>query len=372
MSGNRLKKAVCACLVLAASSAFAGAMDTELMGPETLKPTFIDIPVGTFIMGSTVEEAGRQEDEVSHKVILTKDFQMQTTEVTQFQFASVMGYNPSRFKGKPYCPDDYLIIQYKRSVVFYDKPDRGNFVTKEVKMCPSNPVENVSWDEAQGFISKLNRKDDGYTYRLPTEGEWEYAARAETTTTFNLGNASAALVNVNYNGPNSRGQTVSVASLPNSNKWGLFDMHGNVGEWVQDVYGSYFNTQSSCAIDIPLVNLVNKIPFVNIPPANCKEWSATDPKGLAPAFFTDAEKNGSLTNYDQVIRGGGWMDTAEGVRSAKRSKEWRGRHKQDVGFRLVRTSKKESPELPDCTEETVCEFPPCEFCRYVPTPGREE
>ena len=102
---------------------------------------FVHIAPGTFMMGSPSSEAGRYGDEDQHKVTITKGFELQTTEVTQAQWEAVMGVNPSNFKGA----------------------DR--------------PVEKVSWNDAQAFIEKLNAQNDGYRYRLPTEAEWEYAAR---------------------------------------------------------------------------------------------------------------------------------------------------------------------------------------------------
>ncbi|TET86837.1 MAG: hypothetical protein E3J46_07280, partial [Desulfobacteraceae bacterium] len=108
---------------------------------------FVSIKPGSFMMGSPSSEPGHQGYERQHKVTLTKGFYMQTTEVTQGQWKAVMGNNPSKFKN---CGDD----------------------------CP---VEKVSWNDAQGFIRKLNQKEGSDKYRLPTEAEWEYATRAGST-----------------------------------------------------------------------------------------------------------------------------------------------------------------------------------------------
>ena len=176
---------------------------------------FVKISAGQFTMGSPRDEPGRYDNEQQHVVTLDQDFEMQTTEVTQLQYYRIMGSNPvmnSLSKEKD-CPGEYRIIN-------------------GTGLCPKHPVE-VSWDRAQDFIINLNNlstNGGGYVYRLPTEAEWEYAARAGTTTAFNLGDTISP-EQVNYNG-HYGGQTVSVASLPNANNWGLYDMHGNAWEWV--------------------------------------------------------------------------------------------------------------------------------------------
>ena len=172
---------------------------------------FILIKPGTFMMGSPSNEPERNDDELRHKVTISKSFYLQATEVTQGQWKAVMGDNPSDFKN---CGND----------------------------CP---VEKVSWDDIQQFIKKLNRMT-GKKYRLPTEAEWEYACRAGTTTPFNTGRC--LLTNeANYDGNSPlkgcskgkyREKTMPVASF-SPNAWGLYDMHGNVWEWCSDWYGDY-------------------------------------------------------------------------------------------------------------------------------------
>ncbi|MDO4629655.1 MAG: formylglycine-generating enzyme family protein [Planctomycetia bacterium] len=157
-------------------------------------------PAGTFMMG---------EDSTAHRVTLTKGFWMLETEVTQAMWESVMGNNPSEFKGA------------------------------------QNPVECVSWDKCQEFCRKLSQKLGG-SIKLPTEAQWEYACRAGTTTPFNFGstlNGDKANCNGNYPYGTStkgtcHGKTVAVKSYA-PNAWGLYDMHGNVWEWCQDWYGDY-------------------------------------------------------------------------------------------------------------------------------------
>ena len=134
-----------------------------------------------------------------HEVTLTKPFYMGKYEVTQEQWESVMGKNPSDTKG--------------------------------AKL----PVTNVSWEDCQEFIKKLNAKTDG-GYRLPTESEWEYACRAGTTTAYSFGDKITPK-DANYY-DSKIGKPVAVGSYK-PNAFGLYDMHGNVWEWCEDWYGDY-------------------------------------------------------------------------------------------------------------------------------------
>ena len=162
--------------------------------------------------GSPENEPDRSRNETQYKIKISKPFYMQTTEVTQGQWKKVMGNNPSGFKD---CGDD----------------------------CP---VEQVSWNDAQEFIKKLNQMEGTNKYRLPTEAEWEYAARAGTTTPFYTGNClSTDQANYNGNYPLTgcpkgqfREKTMRVGSFE-PNAWGLYDMYGNVWEWCQDWFDDY-------------------------------------------------------------------------------------------------------------------------------------
>lgn len=249
------------------------------LGQTMMKFAFI-MP-GTFQMGSPGTEADRGSDEKQHPVRISNAFYMQTTEVTQEQWIEVMGDNPSSFKN---CGQTY----------------------KGIAVCANHPVERVSWNDIQEFLKKLNGNDQCKPYCLPTEAQWEYAARAGTTTPFNLGeNISTDKVNYNGNYPYKGGpkgiyreKTVAAESLNNANSWHLSDMHGNVWEWVRDWYDSdYYSTP---------------------------EASKPDPTGPA---------GGS----NRVIRGGGWDDIAQGCRSAFRGSYGPGFRSYLVGFRLLRT-----------------------------------
>ncbi len=179
--------------------------DTGKSFTNSLGMKFVPIPAGTFIMGSPPNEPGERFDsQTQHKVTLTKGFYMQVTEVTQGQWKAMMGNNPSGFK-----------------------------------ICGENcPVENVSWNDVQEFIKRLNQKEKIRKYRLPTEAEWEYAARAGSSTTYYFGDDVNELDQYAWYKDNSGGKTHPVGELkPNS--WGLYDMYGNVSEWCQDWFGTY-------------------------------------------------------------------------------------------------------------------------------------
>jgi len=172
---------------------------------------FVNITPGTFIIGSPEDEPGRRNDETQHEVTITREFCIQAAPVTQGQWISVMGANPSNFmKGGLDCP-----------------------------------VEGVSWNDCQEFIRKLNQKGE-YGYRLPTEAEWEYACRAGTSSAFYDGEIARkrfsrkdpCLNAIGWYSANSGGKTHPVADKK-PNAWGLYDMHGNVWEWCADWLGNY-------------------------------------------------------------------------------------------------------------------------------------
>jgi uncharacterized repeat protein (TIGR01451 family) len=165
----------------------------------TIGMEFVLIPAGEFEMGSPSDEEGRGSDEGPvHHVNIGKAFYMGRYEVTQKQWRAIMGDNPSYFKG-----DDDL------------------------------PVEEVSWDDVQEFIKKLNEKEGTNKYRLPSEAEWEYACRAGTSTRYSFGDSELRLGDYAWYSDNSDMKTHPVGQK-NPNSWGLYDMHGNVWEWVQD------------------------------------------------------------------------------------------------------------------------------------------
>ena len=169
------------------------------------------------MMGSDDTEAERYDAEDPHSVILNQGFWLAETTVTQSLWQAVMDENPSHFQ----------------------QGESSNF-----------PVENVSWDDVQGFIDKLNLRYSGLSLRLPWEAQWEYACRAGTTTHFSFGD-NITPEQVNYDGTRPyaagkkavyREKTVAVKSFA-ANAWGLYEMHGNVWEWCADTWQKHLGTE---------------------------------------------------------------------------------------------------------------------------------
>ncbi|MBL8853076.1 MAG: formylglycine-generating enzyme family protein [Planctomycetaceae bacterium] len=171
------------------------------------------IPAGTFAMGSPTGEAGRDINETQHEVTIKQEFYLGAYEVTQAQYREVMGKNPSHFAAKQ------------------DIPDSSN-----------HPVEQVTWEEADEFCRRLSTRPEekaaGRVYRLPTEAEWEYACRANSITTFSFGNEIMQLDEYAWYQANCN-RTTQAVGQKKPNAWGLYDMHGNVGEWCADWYALY-------------------------------------------------------------------------------------------------------------------------------------
>ena len=181
----------------------------------------VQIPGGSFMMGSPASEQGRTQDESPQHQVNVPGFSMGKFVVTQEQYQQIMGNNPSRFTEKG----------------------------------AKRPVERVSWNNAVEFCQKLSQKT-GREYRLPSEAEWEYACRAGTTTPFHFGETITTEL-ANYNGTVNyasepkgkyRQETTEVGSFP-PNSFGLYDMHGNVWEWCQDDWhDNYVNTPKNGSV----------------------------------------------------------------------------------------------------------------------------
>jgi formylglycine-generating enzyme required for sulfatase activity len=217
--------------------------------------TFVLINPGSFQMGSAT---GSSAERPVRTVTLTRAFWLQTTEVTQGQWQAVMGSNPSRFSG---CG----------------------------LTCP---VENVHWDDVQQFLARLNAQDPGKGYRLPTEAEWEYAARAGTTGDYG---GNGVLNDMGWYVDNSGARTHPVGEK-RPNAWGLYDLHGNVWEWVED-------------------------------------WYDADYYGRG----VDTAPPGPSEGTRRVLRGGTWDSTPLNARSATRDHNTPVARRDNFGFRLART-----------------------------------
>jgi len=205
-----------------------------------LRVSFVSIPGGTFKMGCAAGDSDCGDDEKPVRNVSVDPFQMSATEVTQEIWESVMKNNPSDFTGA------------------------------------AMPVEHVSWQDAQDFVDKLNQRRDGFVYRLPTEAEWEYAARAHEPSAPEL--ASSAWFGMASGA--SRSARPQRVGTKKANRWGLYDMLGNVAEW-------------------------------------CEDWYSP--------------------NFQRVVRGGSWMDSAPALRVSARGKAVPTTRDYSIGLRLART-----------------------------------
>lgn len=228
---------------------------------------FVLIPAGEFEMGSPSREKRRKlwESHV-HRVSIKKPFYLGRYPVTQEQWSKVTGSNPSFFRGE------------------------------------KHPVETVSWEEAQAFIRKLNTLENNggrsAIYRLPTEAEWEYAARAGSTGSYFFGNDETKLKEHAWFLENSGLETHPVG-LKKPNPWGLYDIYGNVGEWVQDEYHISYKGA----------------------PSDGRAWESS---------FQ------GISTQVRIRRGGGWNGNAGCCRSAERLFAPQDKRLNSLGFRVVK------------------------------------
>jgi formylglycine-generating enzyme required for sulfatase activity len=243
-----------------------------------IKVEYVKIPAGEFMMGCSNDTMCDMHDPKSpltslfmdlketpaHMVKITKPFELGKYDVTQEQWVTLMGSNPSEFRTEKYPTANYA---------------PGNY-----------PVENISWVQIQDFLTKINALNDGFKYRLPTEAEWEYAARAGKTGPI-VGDSLDAVAWYDQKG----GAHTHPLGTKAANAWGLYDMQGNVWQWVQDAYSDY------------------------------KKNAVSDPKN---------EKGDK-----RVLRGGSWDLTAVEMRVSNRLAIPPAYKNNSAGFRLVREAK---------------------------------
>ncbi len=274
----------CCIIFMAASNFIPRSCPARESFTNKIGMNFIKIPAGSFIMGSPESEMGRNWNERQHRVVISKSFYMGETEVTQGQWNRLASPNPSTFK----VTDEY-------------------------------PVDSVNWNEAVLFIAFLNKLEKTTKYRLPTEAEWEYACRAGSSAAFARGGITTtscdepepALEKMAWYCFNSGRQNPASDFRPHPvktmkpNKWGLYDMHGNVQEWVQD----------ACRWRTFLHSKVGVI-------TDTYENDIVDPL--------------NTTGDHKIIRGGGWHQNGKYQRCAYRSYYKPTAVRNSLGFRIVR------------------------------------
>jgi formylglycine-generating enzyme required for sulfatase activity len=218
---------------------------------------FVKIPSGSFLMGS---DFGYADEKPVHKVDI-KGFEIMDCPVTNFDWCNILGIKLNN--------------------------ETDNY-----------PKTNVSWNDVQEFIVKLNEMEGGDEYRLPSAAEWEYACRAGTTTRYSFGDSESDLGDYAWYGDNS-GDKAQPVCQKQPNPWGLYDMHGNVCEWCQDKW--HHNYKGA--------------------PVDGSAWESDD------------------NDTHRVLRGGSWNNDAGRCRSASRNNGDPDYRSSNLGFRLVREKK---------------------------------
>lgn len=251
---------------------------------------YVLIEPATFTMGSPQDQRGAHVDEAEHEVKLSRAFWLKATEVTQAEWLAVMGQNPSQFKA---CGSDCPV----ESITWFDAVEFLNALSEREGLKPC-----FLWSRGRWLFRGV--KCQGY--RLPTESEWEYAARAGTRTAFYTGDwahddeiTAARLEEIAWYEGNAGGSTHPVG-LKRPNAWGLFDMSGNVSEWVHDRYDHYHQELE------------------------------TDPVG-------------SWLPFPHITRGGGWDQGPRALRSADRMGTPPEHYSGRIGLRPARTRHKKRP-----------------------------
>jgi formylglycine-generating enzyme required for sulfatase activity len=224
---------------------------------------FVGVPPGSFLMGAgKYDRDFYAHEKPQHRVTIGKGFQVGAHEVTQAAWEELMGSNPSRFQD------------------------------------PANPVERVSYYDVLSFIAKLNAREGTQAYRLPTEAEWEYFARAGTVSPYFFGVGDDPLPKYAWYRENSKRSTHPVGGLA-PNPWGLYDVYGNVAEMASDWFGLDYYSESP-----------------------------------------ERDPPGPLSGTGRALRGGSWDNTSFGLRSPYRDRFDPSVKESVIGFRLVRDAQK--------------------------------
>ena len=227
--------------------------------PGNIKPEMVKIPAGSFLMGSADDAVGAEANEKPQHQVNIREFYLGKYPVTQEQYQAIMGNNPSKFKDNP-----------------------------------KNPVENVSWHTAQKFCQKLNGKGEK-KYRLPSEAEWEYACRAGTQTRYCFGDSETRLSEYAWYNENSNSKTHPVGQKK-PNDWDLYDLHGNVWEWCEDLWHENYKNA----------------------PKDGSSWNENPSQSLL-----------------RLLRGGSWDYDPKNCRSAFRGRFYDFNRGNGIGFRLA-------------------------------------
>lgn len=262
-------------------------------------PELVRVPAGKYVMGTPEgEEARRDREGPQHEVTIAKAFLVGKFEVTIAEFAAFMKASPFKISGCRWWNRSERKWQVD-SEMAWDNPPRQH--------TDRDPVQCISWNDAEAYIDWLAR-ETGKKYRFLTEAEWEYAARAGTTSPFYFGD-KISTDQANFGGEwrspykvgkEDRGRAIAVGSFP-PNKFGLHDMHGNAAEWVRD-----------CATK--------------------KSW-----RGYQYYTWTDArafQRNNNCRR--RVVRGGTWFTAAHWLRSGARGRFQAGRRYLTLGLRVAR------------------------------------
>jgi formylglycine-generating enzyme required for sulfatase activity len=235
--------------------------------PNRVTLEMVSLPAGEFLMGSPDSDPNAESYEKPQHQVKVNSFAIGKYPVTQAQYEAVMGKNPSHFKNNSWLKNNL-----------------------------QNPVENVSWNDAQAFCRKLSQIT-GKTYRLPTEAEWEYACRAGTTTRYYFGDDANQLGDYAWYSANSQSKTHPVGQKK-PNAWGLYDMSGNVWDWCEDDWHN---------------NYIGA-------PTDGSAW-----------FIKNYNRSQSL----KCLRGGSWLNYPNLCRSADRYRNDPGIHGSSDGFRVA-------------------------------------